>query len=126
MKLIVLACLAAVALAAPAPDEDTSSSVERDERVDHGDGNFRYAFELDDGTAVEAVGRPREEGGISIEGSYRYVHPDGESVEVTYLADENGFQPSGDILPTPHPLPAHAIEQIRFAGEQRALGVIFE
>ncbi|XP_066941905.1 cuticle protein AM1199-like [Macrobrachium rosenbergii] len=127
MKLIIFACLAAVALAAPQfLEADTSASIEKDERFDLGDGNFRYAFELSDGTVVEASGTPGEEGGVNIEGSYRYVHPDGDVVEITYVADERGFRPVGDVIPTPHPLPAHAIEQIRFAEERRALGETFE
>ena len=38
---------------------------------------------------------------------------------MTYVADENGFRAESPFLPTPPPLPAHAIEQIRFAEEER-------
>ncbi|XP_047478546.1 cuticle protein AM1199-like [Penaeus chinensis] len=119
MKLIVLACLAAAALAAPRPQEDPVAIL-RDDRQDDGDGNFKYEFESDDGTFVSAVGTPGAEGQSNIQGSYRFTLPDGTIAEVTYIADENGFQPQSDLLPTPHPLPAHAIEQIRFAEAQRA------
>ncbi|KAG7176953.1 Cuticle protein [Homarus americanus] len=57
---------------------------------------------------------------------FRFPLSDGSIAEVRYIADENGFQPQSPLLPTPPPLPAHAIEQIRFAEEQRALGVVFE
>ncbi|XP_042859324.1 cuticle protein AMP1A-like [Penaeus japonicus] len=125
MKLIVLVCLAAVALAAPRPQDDPVAIL-RDDRQDDGDGNFKYEFESEDGTFVSAVGTPGAEGQSIIRGSYRFTLPDGTIAEVTYIADENGFQPSSDLLPTPHPLPAHAIEQIRFAEEQRAAGVRLE
>ncbi|XP_068222254.1 cuticle protein AM1199-like [Palaemon carinicauda] len=124
LKQIILACLVAASLAAPKHQDNIA--ILRDDRDDQGDGNFNYAFELSDGTAVEASGFPGAEGAVNIRGAYRFNLPDGAVVQITYVADENGFQPEGDIIPTPHPLPAHAIEQIRFAEEQRAAGVVFE
>ncbi|KAH8403790.1 hypothetical protein KR215_002812, partial [Drosophila sulfurigaster] len=41
----------------------------------------------------------------NIKGSFSYVAPGGEHVVINYVADENGFQPSGDVLPTPPPIP---------------------
>lgn len=67
---IVLACLAAVALAAPRPQDDPVAIL-RDDRQDDGDGNFKYEFESDDGTFVSAVGTPGAEGQSNIQGSYR-------------------------------------------------------
>ena len=37
--------------------------------------------------------------------SYQYYAPEGELISLKYLADENGFQPEGDHLPTPPPIP---------------------
>ena len=39
------------------------------------------------------------------EGSFEYTDPEGGAVRLTYIADENGFQPQGDHLPTPPPIP---------------------
>ncbi|XP_042859071.1 cuticle protein AM1199-like [Penaeus japonicus] len=125
MKLIILVCLAAVAAAAPRPQE-RPVAILRDDRHDDGAGNFNYAFESEDGTSVSAAGAPGAAGQSNIQGSYRFTLPDGTIAEVTYIADENGFQPSSDLLPVPHPLPAHAIEQIRTAEQQRAAGEVFE
>lgn len=39
------------------------------------------------------------------EGYFSYPGPDGHPISVSYIADENGFQPIGDHLPTPPPIP---------------------
>ncbi|KAB7498016.1 hypothetical protein Anas_09110 [Armadillidium nasatum] len=55
--------------------------------------------------------------------NFRWPLGDGTFGEVRYVADENGYRPESSLIPTPHPLPAHAIEQIRIAEEQRARGI---
>ena len=37
------------------------------------------------------------------EGSWSYTNGYGEEVKVTFVADENGYQPASDVLPTPVP-----------------------
>ncbi|MPC82179.1 Cuticle protein AMP1A [Portunus trituberculatus] len=72
MKLVILVCLAVVALAAPKP-EDLPPIVQvlRDER-EHGEGgNFRYLIETDNGIFMEAAGAPGVAGQSNIQGSYR-------------------------------------------------------
>lgn len=39
------------------------------------------------------------------QGSFSYTAPEGEQISLQYVADENGFQPSGSHLPTPPPIP---------------------
>lgn len=58
--------------------------------------------------------------------SHRFTLPDGTIAEVRFLADENGYQPESPLIPTPHPLPAHALEQIRIGQEQNAQGITFD
>jgi len=57
--------------------------------------------------------------------SNRYI-VDGEAVPLTFVANENGFQPESSLLPVapafPHPIPQFVLDQIAFAAEQRAAG----
>ncbi|XP_042241703.1 cuticle protein AM1199-like [Homarus americanus] len=130
MKLVLLACLATATLAAPQTYGGSDNrpqyphiAILRDERVDHGDGNFRYEFETENGIHVNAVGTPGSEGQSNIQGFYRFPLDDGSIGEVIYVADEFGYRPESALIPTPPPLPAHAIEQIAFAEELRRQGV---
>jgi len=84
--------------------------ITRSESENNGDGTFKWASELSDGTKIEQSGYvkdgPDPEKPIQvIEGSYSYVSPDGETINLKYKADELGFQPEGAHLPTPPPVP---------------------
>ena len=43
--------------------------------------------------------------GNTQKGSHYYVSPEGQKITLTFVADENGYQPQGDHLPTPPPIP---------------------
>ncbi|XP_050720561.1 cuticle protein AM1274-like [Eriocheir sinensis] len=112
MKLVILACLAAVALARPQTGNPDHIDILRDERVDNGDGTFNFLFETENGIYKEVNGRNAANGGTAMDGSFRFPLDDGSIVEVTFTADENGYVPQSPYLPTPHPLPAHVIETL--------------
>ncbi|XP_064084003.1 cuticle protein AMP2-like [Macrobrachium nipponense] len=128
-SVIALLCLASVALAAPqstnlSPDHHAKTI--RDERVDHGDGNFNYVFAVDNGIETEVAGSPGAEGAVTMRGYYILPLETGGSARVEFVADTQGFQPSSDIFPTPHPLPEHVHELLRIAEEFERQGVRFD
>ncbi|TDG41730.1 hypothetical protein AWZ03_011836 [Drosophila navojoa] len=41
----------------------------------------------------------------NIHGSFGWISPEGKHIQISYVADENGYQPQGDVLPTPPPVP---------------------
>ncbi|TKX27790.1 endocuticle structural glycoprotein SgAbd-5-like [Spodoptera litura] len=99
MKLIVALCLVAVAVAAP-PPRSNSGNVEivKYENDNIGLGNYKYGFELTDGTGAEQQAELRNEGkedeSIAVKGSFAWVGPDGVLYRVIYVADDNGYQPT--------------------------------
>ena len=52
------------------------------------------------------------------QGSYSYTAPDGTRITITYTADENGFVPQGDHLPTPPPIPPEIQKALDFLATQ--------
>ncbi|XP_037720463.1 larval cuticle protein 65Ag1-like [Drosophila subpulchrella] len=95
--LIVFVALFALALAAPA-----DVSIVRSES-EVGPEGFNYNWATSDGQEANAAGKLKDVGteneAISVQGSYRFIGDDGVTYEVTYIADENGFQPQGAHLP---------------------------
>jgi Insect cuticle protein len=99
----------------PYPAARTTKSADADAetlRYDNspntGDGSYSYAFETSNGIKVEEQGYNTQQGDNSeqiVMGSYSYMGDDGQMYTVTYKADANGFQPQGDHLPTPPPIP---------------------
>ncbi|KAH8314825.1 hypothetical protein KR074_000835 [Drosophila pseudoananassae] len=97
--LIVFVALFALAVAAPPANE---AQILRSES-DVGPESFKYDWETSDGQSAQAAGQLKNAGSeneaISVTGSYRFVGDDGVTYEVSYIADENGFQPQGAHLP---------------------------
>ncbi|KAI9563143.1 hypothetical protein GHT06_010600 [Daphnia sinensis] len=108
---IIVAILVALAAAQQEPVAIVSSNSET-----NADGSYTYAFETADGTKVEESGSQKQVGpkpediGTVSRGSYSYTSPDGVVITVNWVADEKGFQATGDHLPTPPPMPEHVVK----------------
>merc|ERR1712215_343054 len=99
MKFAIVLLLAAVAYARPADLEEGDSAELLRSDVAHPD---------DDGQ--------------NMVGHFTYI-VDGEAVPLTFVADENGYQPESSLLPVapafPHEIPEWVLEQIAFAEQER-------
>lgn len=92
-----------------APAGNGVSVVSSSSNVDQ--NGFAYSFETSDGTKQDATGTLKdianEDGtngqAIVQKGSYTYVSPEGQTITITYTADENGYQPTGDSIPVAAP-----------------------
>ncbi|XP_039480466.1 larval cuticle protein 4 [Drosophila santomea] len=65
---------------------------------------------LDNGSSASATGDVHG----NIDGVFEWVSPEGEHVRVSYKADENGYQPQSDLLPTPPPIPEAILKAIAY------------
>ncbi|CAG9560428.1 unnamed protein product [Danaus chrysippus] len=75
------------------------------------DGSYKWLYETGNEINAAESGYVKNFGkgeGQEIqvaEGQFSYKAPDGSPIALTYIADENGFQPQGAHLPTPPPIP---------------------
>ncbi|CAD7003079.1 pupal cuticle protein Edg-78E [Ceratitis capitata] len=74
------------------------------------DGSYNYQFETSNGISAQESGV----GGYYATGSSQYYSPEGQLIQLTYTADENGFQPQGAHLPTPPPIPEAILKSLEY------------
>lgn len=104
---ILLAALFACALAAPVDESgaQVTKFLSNQEQESYG-----YELETDNGIRQSEQGKA----GKFAQGGYSYISPEGIPVSVVYVADENGFHPESDLLPTPPPIPEEILRSIEF------------
>ncbi|CAG4937504.1 unnamed protein product [Colias eurytheme] len=97
MKLLIVLCIAVAAVSGSALPSG-NVQVLRYDNDNIGLGNYRYAYELSDGTQQEHQGEiineGREDESLVVRGSFSWTGPDGVTYKVTYVADSNGYQPT--------------------------------
>ncbi|XP_055846605.1 larval cuticle protein 65Ag1-like [Episyrphus balteatus] len=98
---IVFVALFGLALAAPPQSANDAVIVRSDSEV--GPESYQYAVETSDGKSASEEGHLEnvgsEDEAIAVKGQFSYVGDDGQTYSVSYIADRNGFQPSGAHLP---------------------------
>ncbi|XP_043271935.1 endocuticle structural glycoprotein SgAbd-2-like [Venturia canescens] len=106
-KIFVLLGLVAVAAAGVLPNEPVP--IVHQEQDISPDGSFHTKYETGNGISYQEQGvlkNPGQENeALSVQGSSSYNAPDGTPIQLTFVADENGFQPQGAHLPVAPPAP---------------------
>ena len=127
MQMILFAVFLAVAAAAPAPQDEKPIILILKQSQNHDTEKQEYSFsyETENGISVsesgvqKQIGDKPEEAGTVSKGQFSY--PEGSvTYTVSWVADENGFQATGDHLPTPPPMPEHVVKllaDLRAAGQ---------
>ncbi|CAG9769056.1 unnamed protein product [Ceutorhynchus assimilis] len=107
--LVFLGLFVAV-ICAPPGDQVPIVSQESDIQPD---GSFRWSFQTGDGTRQEQQGQPKQIGqetAIVLQGAASWKDNEGKDHQLTYIADENGYQPQGSDIPQIPPAIARALE----------------
>lgn len=119
--MIVLFALVAVAVAAP-PGEITQIPILK-QALDgpNPDGTYSYSYETGNGIQAQEEGHLNnvgtEQEALEARGSFSFTDADGQVFQISYVANENGFQPEGAHLPTPPPVPALIQRAIQYIAE---------
>ena len=72
------------------------------------DGAYEYGYETSNGISASEQGIA----GKAVQGQAKWTSPEGEAVELTYVADENGYQPQGSHLPVAPPIPDYILRAL--------------
>ncbi|XP_028163694.1 endocuticle structural glycoprotein SgAbd-8-like [Ostrinia nubilalis] len=109
MKTIVFLGLLAVAVAAPQGQTEPIPILRQESDISP-DGSYSFSYETGNGIVAQEKGSLKdvgaEEPALQVEGQVQYPSDDGSNIQLTYVANENGYQPQGAHLPTPPPVPA--------------------
>ncbi|XP_068221041.1 cuticle protein AMP5-like [Palaemon carinicauda] len=84
-------------------------------------GAYAFNFETGNGISRQEQGAGRgPQGAVVSQGGWSFTFPDGTPATFNFVADENGYRVESPLLPTPPPLPPHAIAQIEKARREDA------
>ena len=127
---MIFAALFAVAVARPDSAYPSSSRevvpILRSDVV-HPSAAGEYSFDTETGDGIfrsESGYGSGPDGAVESQGSVRFHHPNGDSFELTFVADAEGYKPESSALPVapafPHPIPQFVLDQIAFAASQKS------
>ncbi|KAL0870113.1 hypothetical protein ABMA27_006269 [Loxostege sticticalis] len=82
---------------------------------------YSYAYETENGIIAEENGVATN--GVEAQGGFSYTGDDGQVYSIRYTADQNGFVPQGDHLPTPPPIPEEILKALEQNSRDEAAGI---
>ncbi|XP_072949053.1 cuticle protein CP14.6-like [Epargyreus clarus] len=119
IAVLALVAVAAADVAHLRLDEKSASIVAQD--ADVFPDQYQYRYETSNGITGQERGSLKNVGteneSIVAEGFNSYISPEGVNIKTEYIADENGYQPRGDHLPTPppaEPIPEYIVRAIEY------------
>ncbi|KAH1001916.1 endocuticle structural glycoprotein ABD-4 [Dendroctonus ponderosae] len=106
---VAFVLLAAVCAVLGAPQNKEPVPIISQESDIQPDGTFKWSFESGDGTKAEQSGQPKQveqETPLVYQGSASWTDNEGTQHQLTYIADENGYQPQSPDIPVAPEIPA--------------------
>ncbi|ENN74424.1 hypothetical protein YQE_09008, partial [Dendroctonus ponderosae] len=109
MNAVAAFCIFATALGASVGGDPKQAQIIRSESDISPEGSYQFAYETDNGISAQEQGNIQPQGpeqaSKSVTGQFQFLTPENEQIQISYVADENGYQPTGNALPTPPPIP---------------------
>ncbi|XP_050342273.1 larval cuticle protein LCP-22-like [Nymphalis io] len=96
------------------------------------DGTYHYFYETNNGIAAQAQGTPRNFGGNPpvvpdvAQGSFSWISPEGEEIAITYVADENGYHPTGNAIPQPPAIPPQIARALEYIARNAPVSTVYK
>ena len=81
-------------------------SLDSDVRSD----GFQYNYETSNNIRSQSAGDAYG----NAHGNFGWISPEGEHIDIVYVADENGYQPTGSAIPTPPPTPEYVYKALAY------------
>ncbi|XP_045456061.1 larval cuticle protein LCP-17-like [Melitaea cinxia] len=83
------------------------------------EGQYSWSIETENGIVANEQGSLKAVPGSdvpaeTVQGQASWKSPEGEAIQLTYIADENGYQPQGSHLPTSPPIPPSILRSLEY------------
>lgn len=103
--------MAIVAVVHCAPVDETTTETLKQESDNNPDGSYAYAYETSNGISAQESGL----GGERAVGGYKWISPEGETIDIQYVADaEGGYRATGAAIPVAPETPAHVLRLVEY------------